>query len=118
MKFILLLALCFAFTEAIRVVEFPKNVYEAAVHNVDAVWSVMSSMFVQVDGNLEGPCEGVLHGWKRTLSALLVGENFCMNLEGTVEGCIQGCRLPDPWWIAIDRKYIKLKFNSDCVGKC
>ena len=68
-------------TETVEVVEFPDNVYEAAVDIVEPVWSVMSSMFVQVGGDLGGSCQDVLHGWKRTLSSLK-GENFCVNLEG------------------------------------
>ena len=102
------MAVCFVLTETIVTGDtFREYLYEAAVGNVEDIWSIISSMFVQVGGDLGRPCEGILQGWKRTLSAPLEGENFCVNLEGTVVNCVQACHLPDPWWVAIERKYIK-----------
>ena len=107
MRFILFLAVCFVLTETIVTGDtFPEYLYEAAVDNVEAVWSIISSIFVQVGGDLGGPCEGVLNGWKRTPSAPLEGENFCVNLEGSVVDCVEACRLQDPLWVSIGREYI------------
>ena len=107
MRCILILAVCFVLIETVVTSDsFPKYLCEVAVSKVEDAWNVISSIFVQVGGDLGGPCEGVLNGWKRTLSAPLEGENFCVDLEGTVGDCVEGCRLPDPLWVSIGREYI------------
>ena len=85
---------------------FPKYLCDAAVSKFDDTWRVISSIFVQVGGELGGPCEGVLNAWKRTLSAPLQGESFCVDMEGKVVDCVEACRPQDPLWVSIGREYI------------
>ena len=57
---------------------------------VASIWSRTRSAFLQVGGDLGGPCYGVLYGWRRTLSSPIQGEEFCVE-NGVEVDCVRAC---------------------------
>ena len=63
---------------------------------VASVWSGARSAFVQVGGDLGGPCYGVLYGWRRTFSSPIQGEEFCVQ-NGVEVDCVCACLWYTHW---------------------
>ena len=67
---------------------------------VASVWSRTRSAFVQVGGDLGGPCYGVLYGWRRTLSSPIQGEEFCV-MKGVEVDCVRACVWYRYWFLPL-----------------